>query len=50
MDTTDNCPKCRRITTGDQQHGVVRDAADSGDGRRHDGGCDWCCCCVASRD
>lgn len=43
----DACPKCRRATTADQQHGTVRHADESGDGKIHDGGCDHCCSCVA---
>ena len=42
------CPKCKRATTDDQQHGVIRHADESGDGMVHDGGCDACCACVAS--
>lgn len=45
METTDHCPKCQRLTTGDEQHGTMR-AEDSGDDLAHDGGCDHCCACT----
>lgn len=48
MDHIDACPKCRRPTTGDQQHGIAQFAIHSGDGKIHNGGCDKCCSCVAN--
>lgn len=45
-ETTARCPRCGQLTTGEEQHGVVHHAEESGDGLPHDGGCDHCCCCV----
>lgn len=42
----DRCPRCGRASEGDEQHGIVRVAEESGDGMVHDGGCDHCCACV----
>lgn len=42
------CDKCgRALDSDEQQHGVIRHAEESGDGKVHDGGCDECCACVS---
>lgn len=50
IEAREYCPRCGRATRGDEQHGVVRTADESGDGLVHDGGCDRCCACVRQQE